>query len=69
MVIEHGADGDSRSLTLTLTEDEAYILNNALNEVCNGIHIEDWEFQTRMGAEREEARALLDRVGQLIEGR
>ena len=48
--------------TLALSVDELMILNNALNEVCNGIHIPDSEFQTRMAVERSEARAVLDRV-------
>ena len=52
------ADG----VTLTLSVDELMIINNALNEVCNGIHIADSEFQTRMAVERDEARAVLHRI-------
>ena len=47
-----------------LTKDELGILNNALNEVCNGIHL-DGEFVTRMGCTVEEARALLSRIHDL----
>jgi hypothetical protein len=62
------ADDDrNRTLTITLTPDEALVLVNALNEVCNGIEIEDWEFATRLGADREEARALLGRLGRLVD--
>jgi hypothetical protein len=32
---------------------------NALNEVCNGVHIEDPEFQTRLGVTREFLRTVL----------
>jgi hypothetical protein len=44
-----------------LTKDELGIINNALNEVCNGIHLEG-EFDTRMGCTVEEARALLAKI-------
>ncbi len=49
-----------------LSEDELALINNALNEVCNGVHIEDPEFRTRLGATREEARNLLSAVNQLL---
>jgi len=39
----------------------AFIINNALNEVCNGMSL-DGEFSTRMGCSLEEARQLLDRI-------
>jgi hypothetical protein len=48
--------------TLVLTVDELMIINNALNEICNGIHIADSEFQTRIAVERDEARAVLHRI-------
>jgi len=47
--------------TLQLTADEHCAVVNALNEVCHGPDaIEEWEFHTRMGVERSEAKALLD---------
>ena len=39
--------------------EELRIMSQALNEICNGAHLQEWDFQTRMGAEREEARAVL----------
>jgi hypothetical protein len=68
MTFERAGDDQDRALNLALSPDEALILNNALNEVCNGVDIEDWEFPTRLGGDREEARALLVRVGQLLDG-
>ena len=47
-----------------LTSDELEILNNALNEVCNGINLKN-EFDTRMGCTVEEARGLLAQVHEL----
>ncbi len=47
---------------LELTEDELLIINGCLNEVCNGLDIEDWEFPTRIGLGREEARELLKKI-------
>jgi hypothetical protein len=50
--------------SVELTRAELGILNNALNEVCNGIHLED-EFDTRMGCTVEQARALLAKIHSL----
>jgi hypothetical protein len=44
-----------------LTKDEMGIINNALNEVCNGIDLEG-EFDTRMGCTVEQARAVLAKI-------
>jgi hypothetical protein len=49
---------------IELNSDEIGILNNALNEVCNGINLEG-EFDTRMGCTVEEARHLLDEINKL----
>ncbi len=54
------SDGDA--VTISMTQAELALINNALNEVTNGLHIEDWEFETRLGASREEARSLLSEV-------
>jgi hypothetical protein len=53
---------DSKS---RLTKDELGIINNALNEVCNGIHLEG-EFDTRMGCTVEETRAVLAKIHALL---
>ena len=54
-----------RSVTVSLSADELLILNNALNEVCNGIEVP--EFATRMGADVDEVRSLLNEVGQVLD--
>jgi hypothetical protein len=51
------------SITLRLSPDEVIMLSNALNEICNGIAIS--EFQTRIGYTREEVEALLKEFGQI----
>jgi hypothetical protein len=48
-------------MTVELSPQELLIINNALNEVCNGISL-DGEFSTRMGCSAEEARELLDKI-------
>jgi hypothetical protein len=48
-------------MTLELTKDELEIINNALNEVCNGIDLRG-EFDIRMGCTIEEARQLLAKI-------
>ena len=46
----------------SLSTSELVLLNNALNEVCNGIDIPDSEFATRLGVDRKAARQLLEKV-------
>jgi len=48
-------------MIVELTKDELGIINNALNEVCNGIDLEG-EFDTRTGCTVEEARAVLAKI-------
>ena len=54
-------------MKIELTKDELEILNNALNEVCNGIHLEG-EFDTRMGCTVDQARELLRKIHALASG-
>jgi hypothetical protein len=56
---------EGRSMNIDLTLDELGTINNALNEVCNGLHLEG-EFSTRMGCSLEEARALLAKISRII---
>jgi hypothetical protein len=51
----------------TFTREELVIINNALNEICNGISMSDSEFQTRVGYTREAAQKLLAKVGKALE--
>jgi hypothetical protein len=53
------------SAVVLLTATELMILNNALNEVCNGIEVP--EFATRVGVDISEARYLLDEVCKLLD--
>jgi hypothetical protein len=50
---------------ISISRDELLILNSALNEVCNGIAI--FEFETRIGANRDRVATLLDDVGLLLD--
>lgn len=53
---------------LEASVDEAILLNNALNEICNGPNaIEEWEFHARTGSTLEEAKALLDSIGKVLD--
>ena len=53
--------------TVSFTADELLMINNALNEVCNGVDFADDEFRTRLGFPREQVRQLLARVSELME--
>ena len=46
-------------ITLSLSQDELRSIANAVNEVCNGVHIADSEFATRLGIDRAELAAIL----------
>ncbi len=52
---------------IAFTADELVMINNALNEVCNGVDFDDDEFMTRLGHRREQVRKLLAKVSRLIE--
>ena len=54
-------------MTLELTMDELGIINNVLNEVCNGIVLEG-EFDSRMGCTLHEVRQLLAKIRALAAG-
>ncbi|MGW4474979.1 hypothetical protein [Nonomuraea sp. NPDC004354] len=47
-------------ITVSLEPDDVLAISNALNEICNGVHLDDWDFQTRIGVEREQVQAVLD---------
>jgi hypothetical protein len=55
---------DSKIASIELTLEEVWIVNNALNEVCNGIHLKG-DFPTRMGCSVEEAREILNKINGL----
>jgi len=59
--------GDSAQLELSTRE--LTILNNALNEVCNGLREldDENEFHARLGIERAEARKLLAGLDSLLD--
>jgi hypothetical protein len=61
MIIKGVANPDA---LVELNSDEIRILNDALNEVCNGINLKG-EFETRMGCTVGEARHLLDEINKL----
>ncbi|PRW39775.1 hypothetical protein CSC04_0402 [Enterobacter roggenkampii] len=50
---------------LTIDENELLILNSALNEICNGISVP--EFETRIGASKEDVCALLNDIGKILD--
>jgi hypothetical protein len=61
MKLEKKNDGFA---TICLSIDELGAINNALNEVCNGLSIDD--FENRLGVSIVEARNLLKEVGLVL---
>jgi hypothetical protein len=49
------------------TRDELVVINNALNEVCNGLAYGEDEFQTRIGYPRAKARDVLKKIAKALE--
>jgi hypothetical protein len=60
----HITASDEGSFTVSLSRAELGLINNSLNEVCNGVSEldHDGEFATRLGQSRDEARRLLAEV-------
>ncbi len=58
---------DTDGATVRLSKAEIGLVNNALNEVANGVDIAEFEFKARLGESREAARQLLREVGAVIE--
>lgn len=54
-----------KATELSLTENELLILNSALNEICNGMAIS--EFETRIGATKEDAALLLSGISRALD--
>lgn len=52
------------SASVSFTEAELILLNNALNEVLNGLEVH--EFGTRLGASRQEAEELLRQISLIL---
>ncbi len=42
-----------------ISKEEIRIIHQSLNEICNGLHFEDSEFETRVGATKSECRKLM----------
>lgn len=58
----------SDQYSVSLSEAELVLMNNALNEILHGPGaIARWEFQTRTGVSAEEAEALLARIKKALE--
>ena len=54
---------DSGRAAIGLSKAESGLINNALNEVANGVDITEFEFKTRLGESRDDTRQLLGEVG------
>jgi hypothetical protein len=51
---------------LSASHAELVSIANALNEVCNGVHIADTEFETRLGGSRDSLRSILASVSSFL---
>ena len=56
---------DEKKTELSLDNNELLIFYSALNEVCNGISVP--EFETRIGASKETAFTLLNDLGRILD--
>jgi len=51
---------------LVFTHEELVVINNALNEVCHGVHLDEDEFETRLGYSRAVVEGVLKKVGRAL---
>lgn len=56
---------DKDKADLSFSMDELLIINAALNEVCNGIDV--FEFDTRIGFSKEQVSLFLEAINKLID--
>jgi len=61
------AKQSSLAVSLAFTRKELVVINNALNEICNGLPLDDDEFQTRIGYPRATAESLLKKVARALD--
>jgi hypothetical protein len=57
---------DDESLTLSLTKEEFFTLAGSINEALE--LVDDWEFSTRVGVERDFAVALRAAMSEIAHG-
>ena len=51
---------------LSASRAELVSIANALNEICNGIQLDDADFEMRLGETRESIRRVLESVGSFL---
>ncbi|KQN48518.1 hypothetical protein [Serratia sp. Leaf51] len=56
---------EGRGAVVTLNESELLVLNAALNEICNGIDVQ--EFDTRIGSSKESVANLLGKISRVLD--
>lgn len=56
---------EGRGAVVTLNESELLVLNAALNEICNGIDVQ--EFDTRIGFSKESVANLLGKISRVLD--
>lgn len=54
-----------KNAEINITESELLILNSALNEICNGMDVA--EFETRIGSEKNEVAVMLSKIGSILD--
>lgn len=59
-----GKKNNDNEFSLSVSTDELLVLHNCLNEICNGIEV--FEFQTRVGADREYVNNLKSIIANLL---
>ncbi|MEU6337743.1 hypothetical protein ABZ839_25495 [Streptomyces cellulosae] len=59
-------DSSTEHVTVRLSAEEAVIINNALNELCNGYNLSDRELELRSGFTRDQIRAVLRTIHDAI---
>lgn len=59
-------ESDRSRVVVELSHNELILLNNALNEVCNGLDLPD--FATRLGAGKDELEALRRQIDGALVG-
>jgi hypothetical protein len=56
---------DANMVDVRMTKDELVLIANMANEALEAV--DDWEFQTRLGSEKERARSVKNQLREIID--
>jgi hypothetical protein len=66
VVINKLVEAVGRVYPVDLTEDEFAAVKNSVNVTCEGLKLDDWDFQTHIGLTKTELKAVLNKLNSSV---